>query len=178
MRVRKDELAAGLVEVDEHPDPGAAHDVGADHALRDRLDGDRDAAVGPVDRGRQRVRAPLAHAVDVEADPDVLASNVPGPAASGTDHQGHGVAGLGVDLDDPAAQVGADAQGAHEVEVVSREQRRGHQPHEVDRAVTEAGSDVARVERSGHGLKVRGIEDNFLSMTCERAAQICSGRTR
>ena len=178
-RVGQDELAAGLVEVDEHPDPRAAHDVGADHAFGDRLDGDRDAAVGPVDRRRQRVRAPLAHAVDVEADPDVLAWDVPGPAAPGPDHQGHGVAGLGVDLDDPPAQVGAGAQRAHEVEVVGREQRRGHQPHEVDRAVTEAGGDGARGERSGHGIEgTCASKTKFLSMTRERAARICSERTR
>ena len=36
----------GLVEVDERAGRERAHDVVADLAVRDRLDGDRDAAVG------------------------------------------------------------------------------------------------------------------------------------
>jgi hypothetical protein len=151
--LRQDELAAGLVEVNEHPDARAAHEVGADPAVGDRLDGDRDAAVGAVDRRRQRVRAPLAHAVDVEADADVLARDVPGPAASRPDHQRHGVAGLGVDRDDPSAQVGTGPHRVDEVEVVGRQQRRRHQAHEVDRAVAQAGRDVRGVEQSWHGLQ-------------------------
>ena len=54
------------------PGVGAADQVVADLAVRDRLDGDRDAAVGARAVG-QRVGAPLADAVDVDADPDVLA---------------------------------------------------------------------------------------------------------
>ena len=110
--VGQDEVAARLVELDERPGAGAPHQVVADLAVGDRLDGDRDAAVGAVDRRGQRVRAPLADAVDVDADPDVLARDVPGPAASWPDHERDGVAGLGVDLDDPPAQVGAGAQRA------------------------------------------------------------------
>ena len=60
------------------PAPGAVHEVVADHAVGDRLDGDADAAVGARAVG-QGVGAPLADAVDVDADPDVLAGHVAGP---------------------------------------------------------------------------------------------------
>ena len=55
------------------PGLGPVHQVVADLAARDRLDGDADAAVGAGQVGGQRVGAPLADAVDVDADPHVLA---------------------------------------------------------------------------------------------------------
>ena len=44
----------------------------------------------------QGVGAPLADAVDVDADPDVLAGHVAGPVGAGLDHDRGGVRGLGV----------------------------------------------------------------------------------
>ena len=46
----------------------AVHQVVADLAVGDRLDGDGDAAVGPVEGRGDRVGPPLADAVDVDAD--------------------------------------------------------------------------------------------------------------
>ena len=43
--------------------------VRGDDAGLDELRGDRDAAVGPVGLGGQRVGAPVAHAADVDSDP-------------------------------------------------------------------------------------------------------------
>ena len=77
------------------PGAGPLDQVVADLAVGDRLDGDRDAAVG-ARAGGQRVGAPLAHAVDVDADPDVLAGDVAGPAAPGPDQRVAASRGLGV----------------------------------------------------------------------------------
>ena len=60
----------------------AAGDVGRDLALLDELRGDRDEAVGAARVGGERVGAPVADAVDVEADPQVLAGLVAGPRRS------------------------------------------------------------------------------------------------
>ena len=68
-----------------------------------------DAAVGAVGRG-QRVGPPLADAVDVDADADVLAGRVPGQPRPGRITSVAASRGLGTDRLDPAAQVGAGAQ--------------------------------------------------------------------
>jgi hypothetical protein len=90
-------------------------EVVADQPVGDRLDRDRDPAVGAGAVG-QGVGTPLADAVDVDADPDVLPRDVPRPVGAGPDHERGGVAGLGTDLLDPAAQVGAGAEGSEEVQ--------------------------------------------------------------
>ena len=58
------------------PGRALADQVVADHAVGDRLHGDGDAAVGPAGARGDRVGAPLADAVDVDADADVLAGDV------------------------------------------------------------------------------------------------------
>ena len=120
---RQHELAGRLLQVHEGARRRAPDQVGAHLAVRDRLDGDRDVAVGAGAVG-QGVGPPLAYAVDVDADPDVLARDVAGPVGSGADHDGGGVGRLGLDLDDAPAQVGAAAQRVEEVEVVRGQQRR------------------------------------------------------
>ena len=111
------ELAGRLLEVHQGAGPGPAHEMVADRPVGDGLDGDRDPAVGAGAVG-QRVGAPEADAVDVDAHTDVLARDVPRPVRAGADHQGRGVGGLGVDLLDPPAQVGAAAERVEDVEVV------------------------------------------------------------
>ena len=101
------EFSCGVVELDDGADGGASHQVVGDLAAGDRFDRDCDAAVGPVGAGGQGVRAPLTHAVDVDTDADVLPGRVGAPAAARLDDQADGVAGFGVDCDDPAAQVRA-----------------------------------------------------------------------
>ena len=68
-----------------------ADDVVADLAVRDGLDGDRQQAVGRLAHRGERVGAPVADAVHVDADPDVLAGAVPAPGAAGSDPHGGGV---------------------------------------------------------------------------------------
>ena len=118
------ELAGRLLEVDERAGHGLVDEVVADQAVRHGLDRDRDAAVGARAVG-QRVGAPLADAVDVDADAEVLTRLVAGPVGAGADDDGGGVGGLGVDLLDPAAEVGAGAQRGEEVEEVGGHERRG-----------------------------------------------------
>ena len=117
---RQHELAGRLLEVDQRAGRGAVDEVVADQAVGHGLDGDRDAAVAARAVG-ERVGAPLAYAVDVDADAEVLAGHVAGPVGAGADHDGGGVGGLGVDRLDAAAQVGAGAQRGEEVEEVGRE---------------------------------------------------------
>ena len=52
-----------------------------------------------------RVGAPVAHAVDLRADAQVLAGAMAGPLEARPDHDGGGVAGLGPDLPDRAGQL-------------------------------------------------------------------------
>ena len=68
----------------------------------------------------QGVGAPLADPVDVHADAEVLARDVPGPVGAGLDHDRRGVGGLGLDRDDPAAERRAVPQRREQVEVVRR----------------------------------------------------------
>ena len=56
----------------------------------------------------------------------------PRHAAARLDHHGDGVARLGVDRDDAAAQVGARPQRVDDVEVVGGYQRGGHPFGELD----------------------------------------------
>ena len=119
--VGEHELALGLLEVDQGAGLAVVHEVVADQAVGDGLDGDRDQPVGARAVG-QGVGAPLADAVDVDADAEVLAGHVAGPVGAGLDQQRRGVGGLGVDRDDPAAQLGALAQRREEVEEVGRDE--------------------------------------------------------
>ncbi len=131
-------------------------EVVADQAVGHGLDGDRDAAVGARAVG-QRVGAPLADAVDVDADAEVLAGHVTGPVGAGADHDRRRVGGLGVDLLDPAAQVGAGAQRREEVEEVGGQQRRGGGLGQADQAVAERGfAAPGRLSVVRHMLKVAG----------------------
>ena len=97
--------------------------VVADRAARDRLDGDAKQPVGAAGGRGQRVGAPLADAVDVDAEADVLAGRVPAPGAAGADRTVTASAVSGSTAHHPAAQVGARAQRRDQVEVVGGDQR-------------------------------------------------------
>ena len=118
------ELAGGLLEVEQRAGPGLADQVGADQAVGHGLDGDRDEAVATHAVG-EGVGPPLADAVDVDADAEVLAGHVTGPVGTRLDHQGRGVLGLGGHRDDPAAQLGAGAERGEQVEEVGGHERVG-----------------------------------------------------
>ena len=67
------------------------------------------------------------------------------PAAARLDDQADGVAGFGVDRDDPAAQLRAGAQRVDDVEVVGGDQRRGDPLGELKEPVAQ------RAHRGGPG---------------------------
>ncbi len=178
------ELAGRLLEVHESADLGAVHQVVADLALRHGLDRDRDAAVaaGTV---RQGVGAPQADAVDVDADPEVLARDVPGPVRTRTDHDGGGVGGLGVDLLDAAAQVRARAQGVEHVEVVGWNQRGRGELHDASYAFAQSPAErertpraVGGVGRGGHDSRVVCIRGKVMTGARESNAPFCSQRMK
>ena len=99
-----------------------------------------------VDGVGEGVGAPLADAVDVDADPDVLAGDVPAPALAGADRRRHGVVAFRGDRDDAAAQVGARAQRVEEIEIVGRHERAGQG----------AGESAQSVEGSRGAARHRG----------------------
>src|SRR4029079_7731616 len=76
-----------------------------DDALLDELGRDADAAVRPARIRCQRVRAPVVHAVDHDADAQVLPGLVPRPLPPRLDEDRRGVGGLALDPLDPAAQL-------------------------------------------------------------------------
>ena len=129
--VRQGEVPCGLVEHDEGAGASGPHQVVRDLAVGDGLGCDRDAVRRDAGRRRavgavgQAVRPPVTHAVDVDADPDVLPGHVPEPAAPGPEDDRHGIRGLGADVDDARAQVGARAQRVEQVEVVLGDERSG-----------------------------------------------------
>ena len=169
-RAREGEVAGGLVEHHEGARRGGADQVVRDLAVGDRLGGDRDAARGDAGGGRavgavgQAVGPPVAHAVDVDADPDVLAGDVPEPAATGPDDDRHGIRGLGAHLEDAAAQVGARAQRVDQVEVVTGHERGGqglgHLAGPTQHAPEGSGGvgsePLARRRRRAHRVRPRG----------------------
>ena len=78
-------------EIEHIADLGCAAQVLAELAARDRLHGDRDAAIGAV-RVAQAVAARDPRAVDLGADIEVLAGLEAAPVAVGLQHQGDGIA--------------------------------------------------------------------------------------
>ena len=145
----EDELAGGLVEVDQRAGAGLVDEVVAHRAVGHGLDGDGDAAVTARAVG-EGVGAPLADTVDVDPDAEVLARHVAGPVGARPDHDRGGVGGLGMDLLDAATQVGAGAQGGEEVEVVGRQERRRGGLGGAHGAVAQAAATHGRLQGRGH----------------------------
>ena len=135
------------------PDDGArlrlAHEPRRDDALLDELGRDADEAVrAPGVRG-QRVGAPVVHAVDHEADAQVLAGLVAGPLPAGLDEDGHRVVGLALDALDAPAELLRRPERVDELEVVVGQQRREQRAHGVERAALQHG-DVGSGATLGH----------------------------
>ena len=142
------------------PRLGAVHQVLGDDAAGDRLDGDADVSVGTGAVG-QRVAAPQADTVDIDADLEVLARRVPEPVPTGLDHDGRRVGGLGVDGDDPAAQVGARPQRVEAVEdVVDRERRHRGVGQRPEAAAQAAGLGAPEEERGGKTWRAHDIHSS------------------
>src|SRR3954447_10200556 len=102
-RVGQGEGALDAAEAHDRPRGGVADQVRGDLALLDELGRDADQAVRPAGVGGQRVGAPVVHAVDDEADAQVLARLVPGPLPAGLDEDRDRVGGLALDALDAAA---------------------------------------------------------------------------
>ena len=94
-RLREHELPGRRREPDHHAPARVADEVLGHQPARDALDGDRDTTVAPARHRRERIGAPVPHAVDVDADAHVLARHVRGPPAAGPQPQRHAVARLG-----------------------------------------------------------------------------------
>ena len=101
----EDELAFDVGERDDRAGLELAVDVGRDLALLDELRRDREEAIGAAGVGGDRVGAPVADAVDVETDAQVLAGLVAGPGVAGADQDRRRAAVLRDQLLDAAAQL-------------------------------------------------------------------------
>ena len=175
---RQHELTGRLLEVDQGAGSRLVDEVVADEAVGDGLDGDRDAAVAARAVG-ERVGAPLAYAVDVDADAEVLAGHVAGPVGAGADHDGRGVGGLGVDRLDASAQVGAGAQRREEVHEVGRQVGRGGGLGDADEVVAQSTAPGAaacgRLESRGHDIQSpRSAARSSCSRARESGLDSCS----
>src|SRR5205823_1818479 len=74
---------------------------------------------------RNRLGAPVALPLDVEADPDVLAWLVPRPGVTRPDQDGHRIPRLVVQFLNPAAKLPRGPKRIDQLQIVVREQRRG-----------------------------------------------------
>jgi hypothetical protein len=166
----EDELTGGLVQLHDGARPGAADQVVAHLAVGDGLDRDGEAAVGAAEDRGDRVGPPQPDAVDVDADPHVLARGVRQPVAAGADHDRRGVPGLGQHGLDPPAQRRAGAQRVDQVEVVGGQQRRGDQLGDLQHPVAQPAQHRTGRRRTGDGC------GHALSMPIKDVAQLTSGR--
>jgi hypothetical protein len=118
------EVALDAAQADDAARPAVAHEVRGDGPRVNCLDSDRDPAVLALGLARERVGAPVADALDVDTDPQVLPGLVAGPLVAGPDQHGRGVVGLAADLLDPAAQLARRPERVDQLQVVVREQGR------------------------------------------------------
>src|SRR5680860_1391089 len=176
--MREDELTCGLVELDDGANPCPSHQMVAHLAVRNRLDGDRDATVGPVERRGQRVRPPLAHPVHVHADPDVLPGGVLPPTPPRLDHQSDRVPGLGVYPDDATAQVGAGAEWADDVEIVRGNQWCGDHFGEPEDAVAKRARSRRVLDSCRHASSIPVFRGRLMCFRRELIIRICSEGTK
>ena len=87
-RVGQAERPLDLAQVDHRVLADLAAEERRELPLLDALDRDRDEVPRVVRVGGDRVRAPVADAVDLGADPQVLAGQVAGPRGARLDHDG------------------------------------------------------------------------------------------
>ena len=102
-----------------------ADEVLGHQPARNALDGDGDAAVAAPRHRRERVGAPVADTVDVDADAHVLARHVRRPAAARPQPQRHAVARLGHHGFDAATRLARRPERVQLPEVVVRKERCG-----------------------------------------------------
>ena len=161
------------------PGAGVADEVVADLAVRDRLDGDRDAAVGARAVG-QRVGAPQADAVDVDADADVLAGHVAAPSRRPGGSRGwrrRAVSGWTATI--RPRRSAPRAQRVEEVEVVGGQQRGGGRARRAGQPGRGSDARRRRVRDGGASCVQRDwpIEGKVLTSRRESTRSLCSEGT-
>ncbi len=99
------------------------------------------------------------HAVDLDAEPQVLTGLVPGPFPPGLDQDGDRVGRLALDAFDAPAQLARGPQRVDQLEVVVGQQRRGERAHEAEHAAAGV-RDAWRGAALSHGVpRERGLTD-------------------
>ena len=133
-RFRKDELPRRWRQPDHQAAARVADEVVGHHAARDALDGDGDPAVAPPWHRREGIRAPVAHAVDVDADPHVLARQVRRKSAIAPQPQRHAIARLRHDGIDTATRLARGTERVQLPEKVIRKKRCGENSGGIEQA--------------------------------------------
>ena len=170
---RQHEVARRLVQLHDEPGTGAAHQVVADGAVRDGLDGDRDAAVRPIQRRRQGVRPPLPNAVDIHPDPRVLTGR---RAAASPGRDGSPASPRPRSRGAPAGPAHASHRGTQrgeQVEEVGGHQRCG-QPRRGAEQPAAAEAQGGGGGGNGSALLLSGAAKEACGPTSSLPAKICS----
>jgi hypothetical protein len=158
-RVGQRERALDVAEAHDRPGLRVTHEPGRDDALLDELGRDADEPVGPSGIRRERVGAPVVHAVDHEADAQVLAGLVAGPLPAGLDEDGHRVVGLAPHALDAPPELLRRPQRIDELEVVVGQQRREERAHRTQRTPLDRrdpGSGAALSHQLSRRRRARG----------------------
>jgi hypothetical protein len=194
-RVRQHVLAARRSQPHDRSARHAPHQVRRDETAWNHLHGDRDPPVSTLrDRG-QRVGAPVAHAVDRDADADVLARPMRDPVQPGPDPHRRAVGGLGQHRLHPPTRRPRRPQRIHVTQIVVGQQRSrqpprpAHEPppsrgrQDVHAQVHRPRPDLGRTRRRAHAPSDDATaEDGAPPFTtactpCASPALVCAGRT-
>ena len=130
---RRAQNALDVAQRDDRSRARFANQEGRHLARVDLLGCDADQPVLAVGVRGQRVRTPVPHAVDVDADSDELAWFVSGPAIPGLDQDRGGIVGLVADLLDPPPQLPGRPQRVDHLQVVVWQQRRAQGAQDAQR---------------------------------------------
>ena len=139
-RVGQAEGPLDLAEVDHRVLADLAGEVRRHLALLDALDGDRDEVPRVVGVGGDRVGAPVADAVDLGADPQVLAGLVAGPRGARLDRRRWSRRRSRADrLDDPPAQLARRPERVQQLDVVVGQRAASSAPRAARRKLRRSG---------------------------------------
>src|SRR3954471_12007056 len=169
-RVGQREGALHVAEAHDRPGLRLAHEPGRDDALLDELGGDADEPVGAAGVRGQRVGAPVVHAVDHEADAQILAGLVAGPLPAGLDEDRHRVVGLALHALDASPELLGRPQRVDELEVVVGQQRCEQRAHRAQRTALQrrdSGSGAALSHQLSRRRRARGWDRSVDENECQ-----------
>ena len=143
-RVGQAELALDLAEEDHRARLDLAREERRHQPFLDVLDRDRDEPLGMVGIRGQRVGAPVADAVELGADAQVLPGPVARPRERRAHDDGRRLVGLGLEPHDRPGQLARRPRGVQQPEVVVGDQRKRDRSGDLHRPSPEVGNGGCR----------------------------------